>query len=301
MRGTLPASPPKARSPSQVQSDDETSNVGTGKPIVKLMTIGSLLSAPSSPHAAWHNMPGRKPGVGPYKPTVAAEKRPFTASGQLKDKVASAQVSLSSAKSSTFVERAILYRGKNEAPPPLSLDDLNHVGGYSSDEGTAEVRTLSSRTNTMSRYTARPDGVLKALTTKKVPRGIDYVRDYCLTCTSAEIDNCGFCLRSRLSTQHRMSIDRFSSCLMRTDPGLTARALARSVARYARSDRYATECNAQMLGVAKTAELCDVHSAQQSAHAREHTEWAKKVKALEAKMELEASEEREPSFIEGAG
>ena len=155
-------------------------------------------------------------------------------------------------------------------------DSSDHVGSNS----VATYETTSS-------FSDREPVI--ALTVNKVPRAgvADYTRTYCISCTTAEVDNCPFCLRSRLSKQHRMPVDRLAMLLQQSNPGIDARKISRQIARYARSDSYAAECNLKLLGSSHEAEFCGSHATQHDELARERTEWARRVKALEAKLASE--------------
>ena len=130
---------------------------------------------------------------------------------------------------------------------------------------------------------------LESLTVNKVPHGSDYVRKYCLTCTVSEMDRCSFCIRSRLSDINRMPMERLARELLMLDPALDARSLARSLSRYARSDKHAAELNVRILGSDHQAILCEPHAMQHDAQAQDRAEWAKRIKALEAKLAVEGA------------
>ena len=129
-----------------------------------------------------------------------------------------------------------------------------------------------------------------------MPRGADYYKPYCLACEPA--DACSFCFRQRVTTEHRLPLERAANALIATHVGLTPRELARLVAKYARSDAYARELNALVLGgVASEAELCDAHQRAHDLMAKERADAKRRVKAAEAAL----AEGRESSQREIAG
>ena len=86
----------------------------------------------------------------------------------------------------------------------------------------------------------------KALTTRIVPHGADSLREYCGGCSFGDMDRCSFCNASKLSTAHRLQMERLTSLLLLSRPNTTGRDLGRALAHYARSDSYATLLNERL-------------------------------------------------------
>ena len=146
------------------------------------------------------------------------------------------------------------------------------------------------------------------LTTATVPHNGDALHEYCGACQFADTRRCTYCHQSKLSTAHRLPLDRLASLLMREDCNKATLEICRELALYARSDTHASETNLRLGFDVPERAMCDAHSHERErlrrSRLRESEELtkcrSKLDRALRAAREAAAKHALEQSQIEAA-
>ena len=157
------------------------------------------------------------------------------------------------------------------------------------------------RTGSVEKATSR-------LTTATVPHNGDARKEYCGACQFADTRRCTYCHQSKLSTAHRLPLDRLASLLMREDRAKATLEICRELALYARSDTHASETNLRLGFDVPERAMCDAHERERErlrrSRLRESEELtkcrSKLDRALRAAREAAAKHALEQSQIEAA-
>ena len=157
------------------------------------------------------------------------------------------------------------------------------------------------RTGSVEKATSR-------LTTATVPHNGDGQKEYCGACQFADTRRCTYCHQSKLSTAHRLPLDRLASLLMREDCNKATLEICRELALYARSDAHAAETNLRLGFDVPERAMCDAHERERErlrrSRLRESEELtkcrSKLDRALRAAREAAAKHALEQSQIEAA-
>ena len=156
--------------------------------------------------------------------------------------------------------------------------------------------------------TALPEKATSRLTTATVPHNGDALHEYCGACQFADTRRCTYCHQSKLSTAHRLPLDRLASLLMREDCNKATLEICRDLALYARSDTHASETNLRLGFDVPERAMCDAHERERErlrrSRLRESEELtkcrSKLDRALRAAREAAAKHALEQSQIEAA-